>query len=99
MRIGAECSVNVYTASGPNPSVIGLSFTKLNEISASVDGVVKATKFFEVSSSFGQEEKTHVPTLVIAIRGSKTKSLDWLVNFNDEMRNTEGFLVSLQLAA
>lgn len=74
----------------------GLSFNKVKEVPASLNGVIKATKFWEVKSTRSGNTGADFPLLVVAIRGTISKSLDWIVNLNYQTQDTKDFLVSMR---
>ena len=86
--------MSVYNDDFPYMNADKFSYKTAGFISPSHSGVVKATKFIEVSDSSGQNPD--FPVLVVAVRGTRMQFVvDWLVNFNHELRDPGDFLVSL----
>lgn len=92
--MAVECSVSVYDDDFPYMNADKFSYKTNRFISPSLSGVVKATKFIEVGA--GTEQNPDFPALVVAVRGTRMSyAVDWLVNFNHELRDSADFLVSL----
>ncbi|OAP58041.1 hypothetical protein AYL99_07131 [Fonsecaea erecta] len=89
--VAVECAVSVYDDDFPYMNADSFSYKTTRLISPSPSGVVKATKFIEVSDDTGQNPD--FPALVVAVRGTRMHVIvDWLVNFNHELRDTVDFL-------
>ena len=72
----------------------GYKFETVKTIAASTNGVVKATRCIKVTSA---QPKSHFPTLIITIRGTRPgKVVDWLVNFNQDLKDTSSLIVREQ---
>lgn len=96
MQIAVACSVNVYDKVAPLPQVDGYQFQMLQESRAARDGVKKAIRFFRVDKNEGHGATDQEGQfLLIAIRGTVSKSLDWVANLNYDTHDSQEFLVSI----
>jgi len=82
--VAVQCSINVYNDESPDLLTGPFHLHTKHSVPVSSSGVVKETRFVEVTSSSPHSQD--FPALVVAIRGTRPSSItDWLVNFNHDI--------------